>query len=189
MTHDKYKDRYYSKEKYEAVKGTFICGLVFLFVAILSLIFRALNILFLGLLFWGFWLFIPAFFILLGAFQQLNTNKKYQKAVMRAILDRGSQGTHKLEHIALEVGIKPKNLLRVLADLRESGKITYRFNPDSGEIELGQKIEYVPSTEYIAPSKKIEAPIASAGKSFCVYCGHQLERDAKFCPNCGSNLT
>ncbi|MFX1339329.1 MAG: hypothetical protein ACFFDK_12025, partial [Promethearchaeota archaeon] len=74
MRNEKYKDRYYSKEKYKAVKGSFICVLVFLFVAILSLIFIRVGNTFLGLRFWGFWLFIPAFFILLGAFLQLYTN-------------------------------------------------------------------------------------------------------------------
>lgn len=186
MTEKKYKDRYYKEEKYKAVIGSFICGFVFLFFAILSLIFRALNI---PALEWGIWLFIPAFCIFVGAFQQLITNRKYKKAVMDAISDRGHQGTHKLEHIALEVGIKPSDLLRVLADLRDGGKITYRFNPDTGEIELGQKIVYVPSADYVPPAKKIETPLPSAGKNFCIYCGHQLEGDAKFCPSCGSKLT
>jgi len=191
MTEEKYKDRYYSKEKYKAVKGSFICGLIFLFVAILSLHFLRVGIPFLGLRNWGFWLFIPAFFILLGAFHQLYTNNKYKKAVLRSLTDRGNQGTYKLEHIALEVGIKPKDLLRVLADLRDSGKIIYRFNADTGEIELGQKIDYVPSTEYAPPPKKIDAPLPSTNKNFCIYCGHQLERerDTKFCPSCGSKLS
>lgn len=189
MKDEKYKERYYSKEKYKTVKGSFICGLVFLFVAILSLHFLRVGNPFLGLRNWGYWLFIPAFFILLGAFQQLYTNNKYKKAVLRALMDRGNQGTYKLEHIALEIGIKPKDLLRVLADLRDSGKIVYWFNADTGKIELGQKIDYKPSTEFVPPTKKIEAPLPSTKKNFCIYCGHQLERDAKFCPSCGSKLS
>ncbi len=188
MKDEKYKDRYFSKKKYEAAKGSFVVGLIFLFVGILSLIFRALNIHFMGLLGWGFWLFIPAFFILLGAFQQLNTNKKYKKAVNRALMDRGNQGTFKLEDIALEVGIRPKDLLRVLADLRENGKIIFRFNSDTGEIELGQKIVYIQAEQFTPPGT-VDEPIPSDGKNFCVYCGHQLESDAKFCPSCGSKLS
>lgn len=79
MTSDKYKNRYYKEEKYKAVKGSFICGLVFLVVAIVSLFFLRARIDFLGLRNWGFWLFIPAFCILLGAFQQLYTNNKYKR--------------------------------------------------------------------------------------------------------------
>jgi hypothetical protein len=185
---EKYKHRYYSEKKYEAAKGTIVLGLIFVFVGILSLVFRALDIRFVGLLSWGFWLFIPAFFILLGGFQQLYTNEKYKKAVMRALMDRGNQGTYKLEHIALEVGIRPKDLIRILADLRDKGKVIYRFNPETGEIELGQKIVYVQSEQYTPPARNLNAPLPSEGKNFCVYCGYQLERDAKFCPSCGSKL-
>ena len=187
MTNDKHKDRYYSKEKYKGAIGTFVTGIVFLAVAILSLILRAMNVDFIGLGSWGFWLFIPAFFIFIGGFQQLYTNKKYKKAVIQSLMDRGNQGEYKLEHIALEVGIRPKDLLSVLADLRDKGKIIYRFNPESGKIELGQKIEYVQSEEFIVPSK-VDAPIPSTGQNFCVYCGQQLEGASKFCPNCGSKL-
>jgi len=183
----KYKNRYYSKEKYKTTIGTFVTGLIFLFVAILSLIFRAIDVRIIGLANWGFWLFIPAFFITLGGFQQLYTNNKYKKAVLQALMDRGNQGEYKLEHIALEAGIRPKDLLRVLAHLRDKGKIIYRFNPESGKIELGQKIVYVQSEEYIAPAK-VDAPLPSGGKNFCVYCGHQLDGAAQFCPSCGSKL-
>lgn len=183
----KYKNRYYSKEKYKASIGTFVTGIVFLAVAILSLFLRAMDVNFIGLASWGYWLFIPAFFIFIGGFQQLYTNKKYKKAVIQALMDRGNQGEYKLEHIALEVGIRPKDLLRVLADLRDKGKIIYRFNSETGKIELGQKIVYVQSEQYVAPAK-VDAPLPSGGRNFCVYCGHQLEGDVKFCPSCGSKL-
>lgn len=184
---EKYKNRYYSKEKYKAAIGSFVAGIVFLCVAILSLVLRAMDVNFIGLASWGYWLFIPAFCSFIGGFQQLYTNKKYKKAVLSALAERGNQGEYKLEHIALEVGIRPKDLLRVLADLRDKGKIIYRFNPESGKIELGQKIEYVQSEQYIAPAK-VDAPLPSGGKNFCVYCGHQLDGAAQFCPSCGSKL-
>ena len=188
MENEKYKDRYYSKEKYEAAIGIFVTGFIFLFVAILSLIFLRFKINFIGLAYWGYWMFIPAFFIILGGFQQVYRNSKYKKAVLVALMNRGNQGTHKLEHIALELAIKPNNLLRVLADLREKGKIVYRFNPETGEIELGQKVVHVPSDQPEIPAKKLEAPIISEGKNFCIYCGHQIDKDTKYCPSCGSKL-
>jgi len=38
MSSDNYRNRYYSKKKYEAAIETLGCGFVFLFVAILSLL-------------------------------------------------------------------------------------------------------------------------------------------------------
>ena len=188
MSDVRYKNRYYVKGKYEAAIGTFGVGLVFLFVAIVSLILRQLNLDFIGLAYWGYWLFIPAFFIMLGGFQQIYTNNKFQKAVKVALLDRGSSGTYKLEDIALEIGIKPQDVLRVLADLRAKGQITYRFNSNTGEIILGESVSYSPATDFVAPRKKLEAPLPTEGKNYCVYCGNKISEDAKFCSYCGSKL-
>jgi len=188
MSDDRYKNRYYTKKKYEAAIETLGVGMVFLFVAILSLFFLAFNIDFIGLKSWGYWLFIPAFFIILGGFSQYYTNMKFQKAIRVAILDRGNQGTHKLEDIALEVGIKPKDVLQVLIDLRNKGIVSYRFNSDSGEIVLGEKVSYVKSEDYVVPPKKLEEPLETKGKAYCVYCGHQLPKVGNFCENCGSKI-
>lgn len=188
MSDDRYKNRYYSKKKYEAAIETFAVGLVFLFVAILSLFFIAFNINFIGLSAWGYWLFIPAFFIMLGGFSQYYTNMKFQRAIKVAILDRGNQGTHKLEDIALEVGIKPKDVLQVLIDLRSKGLVSYRFNSETGEIILGEKVAYMKSEDYVVPPKKLEEPLETKGKAYCVYCGHQLPKEGNFCENCGSKI-
>ncbi|NHJ25838.1 MAG: zinc ribbon domain-containing protein [Candidatus Lokiarchaeota archaeon] len=125
---------------------------------------------------------------MLGGFQQIYTNSRFQKAVKVAILDRGNTGTHKLEDIALEVGIKPKDVLRVLADLRAKAQITYRFNSNTGEIILGEKVNYAPATEFVAPPKKLDAPLPTEGKSYCVYCGNKIGENAQFCSFCGSKL-
>ncbi|MFX1236705.1 MAG: zinc ribbon domain-containing protein, partial [Promethearchaeota archaeon] len=163
------------------------CASVFLFVAILSLVLESIDADFIGIRSWGYWMFIPAFFIFIGGFQQIYTNINYKKAVKVAITQRG-KGTYKLENIALEVGIKPKDVLRVLLSLRNSGKIRYRFNVDTGEIILGENVPYAPSDEFVPPPKKLIAPISSEGKNFCVYCGHQLAAGANFCENCGSKI-
>jgi len=188
LSSDKYKHRYYYKESYEAAIGTFATAIVFLFVAILSLFFRAFNIDFIGLKDWGYWLFIPAFFIFIGGFQQLYRKYKYQQVVKNALIQRNFEGTHKLEHIALEIGMRPKDILRVLVDLRSKGIVQYSFNSETGEIVLGKAIIYTPANEYVPPSKKLETPLPTEGKNFCVYCGHKIEASGKFCPNCGSNL-
>jgi hypothetical protein len=187
LPYDKDKDRYYHKESYEAAIGTFATAIVFTFVAILSLVFNTFNIDFIGLRWWGYWLFIPAFFIFIGGFTQLYTNFKYKKAILNAVRERGNQGSHKLENLALEVGIKPKDVLRVLADLRDKGKVQYRFNPDTGEIELGQSIRYVKSEQFQHPPKE-NVDISSEQRNFCAYCGQKLDSRAQYCPNCGSKL-
>ena len=188
MSSTNYRNRYYSKKKYEAAIETMGCGFVFLFVAILSLFFLAFNVNFIGLSSWGYWLFIPAFFIILGGVQQYYTNEKFQKSVRVAILDRGNQGTHKLEDIALEVGIKPRDVLKVLIDLRQKGVISYRFNSETGEIMLGEKVAYVKSEEYVVPPKQLTEPLETKGKGYCMYCGHQLTSEGNFCENSGSKI-
>ena len=112
---------------------------------------------------------------------------KFKKAVRSAILDRG-KGSVKLEDLALEVGIKPNDVLRVLVDLRASGLITYKFNPQTGEIVLGESVQYAPADNYIAPPKKLQEPLPTIGKNFCVYCGHKVREGASFCENCGSSI-
>ncbi|MHA1486693.1 MAG: zinc ribbon domain-containing protein [Promethearchaeota archaeon] len=188
MSSNNYRNRYYSKKKYEAAIETLGVGFVFLFVAILSLFFLAFGVPFIGLGSWGYWLFIPAFFIILGGVQQYYTNEKFQKSVRVAILDRSNQGTHKLEDIALEVGIKPKDVLKVLIDLRQKGAISYRFNSETGEIILGEKVAYVKSKEFVVPPKQLAEPLETAGKGYCVYCGHELSTEGNFCENCGSKI-
>ena len=188
MSEAKYKHRYYYKEDYTSAIGTFATGIVFLFVAILSLFFRTYNVHFISLADWGFWLFIPAFFIFIGGFTQLHRNYKYQQVVKNALIQRNFVGTHKLEHIALEIGMRPKDILRVLLDLRNKGVVKYSFNSETGEIILGQGIAYSQATEYIPPAKKLDEPLSTEGKKYCVYCGHKIEISGSFCPNCGSKL-
>ncbi len=182
------KDRYFEKHKYEPATGTFATALVFTFVGILSLIFRALRVNFIGLSEWGFWLFIPAFFIFIGAFSQLYSNSRHKKMVMSALMDRNMQGTYKLESIGDEIGIDPKNILRVLMDLRNQGKVRYQFNSNTGEIILGENIVYKPVNEYATIEKKEVPSTPPESKTYCVYCGQSLPEGAKFCEHCGSKV-
>ena len=64
----------------------------------------------------------------------------------------------------------------------------YSLNSETGQIILGKTITYEPASEYVAPAKKLENPLPTEGKNFCVYCGHKIEVKGSFCPNCGSNL-
>ncbi len=188
MPYDIDKHRYYSKQKYEAAIGTFATAIVFLFVAILSLVLRSFPTFdIIALSAWGYWFFIPAFFIFIGGFQQIYTNNKFKNAVKNAILDRGGQGIFNLEDLALEVGIKPKDVLRVLVDLRARGEITYRFNSDTGEIILGEEVKYAPVENFVAP-KNLDSALPSEGKTYCVYCGNKVREGSQYCAFCGSKL-
>ena len=109
MNNDTHRERYYTKEKYEASIGAFVVGIIFVFVAILSFVFMRLNINFLSLRYWGYWMLIPAFFLFTAGFHQIYVNMQYKKAVKNALSQRDNKGTHKLEHIAIEIGIKPKD--------------------------------------------------------------------------------
>ncbi|KKK43443.1 MAG: hypothetical protein Lokiarch_26570 [Candidatus Lokiarchaeum sp. GC14_75] len=84
--------------------------------------------------------------------------------------------------------MRPKDILRVLVDLRNKGVVQYSFSPETGQIILGQKIIYKQANEYIAPAKKLQSPLPTENKNYCVYCGHKLEASGEFCPNCGSKL-
>jgi hypothetical protein len=182
-------NRYYAKGKYEAALGGLVLGIIFLGVAVLSSLMITFDFHdnFVSLEYWGYWMFIPGFIILLAAFGQINTNRSYQRAVKNAILERGKTGSHKLEDLSLEVGIKPSDVLKVLVDLRNKGLIRYRFNPSSGEILLGETLSYSPSQEFTPPPRTIKEPLPK-GKAFCQYCGHSIDIGALFCESCGSKL-
>ncbi|MHA1803865.1 MAG: zinc-ribbon domain-containing protein [Promethearchaeota archaeon] len=182
------KVRYYEHEKYEPVVGTFATASVFTFVGIISLIFLRLNIDFLSLRHWGYWMLIPAFFIFIGGFRQLYTNNQYKKALLATLMDRNMEGTHELEKIAQEVGLEPKVVLQILMSLREKGLIKYRFNSESGEIILGESTRYRPVEERVSTRKAKSASITPMEKNYCIYCGQPLNQGARFCEYCGSEV-
>ena len=124
-------NRYYYKKNYTGNLSTFGTAIVFAIVGILSLIFRAYNISFIGLAGWGYWLFIPAFFIFIGGFSTIYWDKRMRDTVYGAIVNR--TGKVKLENFAQEVSIKPNNILRILLDLRAKRGIQYSYDGATGE--------------------------------------------------------
>ena len=182
------QDRYYQKKDYKGDFSAFGAAIAFTIVGVLSLIFMAYDINFIGLAYWGYWLFIPAFFSFIGGFSSLYWDKRMRDTVYAAGLNR--KGRVKVENLAQEVGYKPKNMLRILVDLRTRRGLQYSYDGDSGEIIFGEEIKYEQAAQFTEPmSKKQAEVIFPAGEvKYCHYCGHKPPAGSKFCESCGSNL-
>ncbi|MBY8999476.1 MAG: hypothetical protein KGD64_01035 [Candidatus Heimdallarchaeota archaeon] len=183
------QNRYYSKKDYKGDYSAFGTAAVFIVVGILSLVFRRYGIEFIGLAYWGYWLFIPAFFTIIGAIGHLDSDRRMRSSVLLGVQNRGDSSV-KLETLAEETGIKPKNVLRVLVDLRNAGQIKYRYDTGSGEIIIGETIKYEKAPEFEEPisQKQYDVIYPSGEVNFCPYCGHKTSASMQFCENCGSKL-
>ncbi len=183
------QDRYYHKKNYTGDFSAFGTAIVFTLVGVLALIFRAYNIYFIGLWTWGYWLFIPAFFIFIGAFSSVYWDRRMKNSLYAATVNR--TGRVNVTSLAQEVGIKPNSLLRVLVDLRTQRGIQYSYDTDTGDIVFGEDIKYNQSTEFTAPMSKKQAEVVfqAPEASYCHYCGHKPPAGSQFCENCGSKLT
>ncbi|MHA1369738.1 MAG: hypothetical protein ACTSWN_00645 [Promethearchaeota archaeon] len=183
--------RYYKKREYSGSLSGFTTGSVFVAIGIIALVLNTLNVDFIGLRYWGYYLFIPAFFILLGAVGQYFTDKRVRKDVLAAIRSRGN-GNYSLDEIAADAGVKRKHLLQVLMDLRADGQIKYMYNSETGEIIIGQEIPYDPiPTNNIPVNQDKQVAVKEPGNymQYCMYCRHRIEQsNARFCSYCGSEL-
>jgi hypothetical protein len=175
--------RYKKYEGKSGLFGTVGVASAFTFVATLSVIFRIFDIDFIGLAAWGYWLYIPAFFIWIGAISTFVRDRQYQKQVLALFQNYPDGSRIKVEQIGQEVGVDDDSVLRVLMDLRTDNKINYHFDYSNGEIIVGVKS----ITVQITPTASVEKTLAK-GSKFCVYCGKQVPLEALFCPNCGSSL-
>ncbi len=182
------QDRYYQKKDYKGNLSAFGTAIVFTIVGVLSLIFRAYNISFIGLASWGYWLFIPAFFSFIGGFSSLYWDKRMRDIVHSSTLNR--TGRVKVENLAQEVGIKSKNMLRILVDLRTRRGIQYSYDGATGEIIFGEEVKYEPAPEFETPlpKKQVEVIFPTGEINYCPYCGHRPPVGSKFCESCGSKL-
>ena len=181
-------ERYYNKKDYKGDFSAFGTAIAFTIVGILSLVFMALDVQFIGLAYWGYWLFIPAFFLFIGGFSSLYWDKRMRDAVYAACINR--KGRVKVEDLAQEVGYKPKNMLRILVDLRTRRSLQYSYDSDSGEIILGEEVKYEQAAQFTEPMSKKQAEVIfpTGEMNYCPYCGHKPPAGSKFCENCGSKL-
>ncbi len=183
------KQRYYYRKSYTGSYSAFGTAFVFALVGVISLIFRYTDIDFIGLADWGYWLFIPAFFIALGAFKDYFNDSRLRKHVLLSLQNTTGNRIN-LDQFSKEIGIKPNGILRVLVDLRVKGLIKYSYDSNTGEILLGESIQYRQAPEFVEPpsKKQLEVIFPSSETEYCPYCGHKAISEAQFCENCGSKL-
>ena len=188
------KVRYYYKKSYKGNYSAFSTAFVFTFVGILSIIFQRTNIDFIGLRYWGYWLFIPAFFMFNGTIGEMINDNRMRNAVL-AYVSTQTRNKIKIETMSKELGIRENELIRILFHLRIKGKLQYKYDAQSGEVIIGENVQYQKSETFnkIPNKHHAEQIIASLDNNkieyYCPFCGHKNPEDAQFCINCGSKLT
>ncbi|MHA1265765.1 MAG: zinc ribbon domain-containing protein [Candidatus Helarchaeota archaeon] len=183
---DKYEEKLERRMKRERrykghgnYTGAFGMTAVFSFIGVLSIVFNILNIDFINIKTWGYWMFIPAFFICIGG---ISTYIKYKrlKAETLAILE-GQTGLIKLDALAQELMMERPSLLRLLLDLRVERLLKFRVDAKSGDLILGET--YIPAGTPTTPEAHVGIKYM-----FCPHCGKSIADDSIFCPNCGAAI-
>ncbi|HUY00088.1 MAG TPA: zinc-ribbon domain-containing protein [Candidatus Deferrimicrobium sp.] len=172
-----------SSRRYEGSSdylGAFGLASVFTFVGILAIFFLIFHIDFIGLRTWGYYLFIPAFFIWIGGISSYFRQKRLRAEVL-AVLENYQSGPLNIENLAEELMMERPSLLRLLIDLRVERLIKFRIDSKSGELIIGESFT-PPTVETNIPSMP---PINTI---FCPQCGVRISAESMFCPNCGSSI-
>jgi hypothetical protein len=181
-------DRQYTKKQYTGNWSAFGTGAVFALVGIIGLVLRFTGTDFIGLSGWGIYMFIPAFFILLGGISGLYTDRRLKRAMLVTAQSKGNSSI-KLEALSIETNIRANDILRILLDLRNEGMIKYRYDATSGEIVFGESVSYQKAPEFTGPMTTREASTQeTSSTSYCPYCGHKPPAGSQFCESCGSKL-
>jgi DNA-directed RNA polymerase subunit RPC12/RpoP len=171
------RERRYEGKEYLRDFGT--AG-AFIAVGVISIILAIFRIDFIGLRWWGYVMFIPAFFILVGGIAKYTRADRLRKEVL-ATLDNYGESQVNVDTFAKDLIMERPSLMRLLIDLRTDGHIKFRVDSKSGELIFGQA--FVPS-----PIDTKVTPITTTDSIYCPQCGFRIPADSLFCPSCGSSI-
>ncbi|NVM31479.1 MAG: zinc ribbon domain-containing protein [Candidatus Helarchaeota archaeon] len=173
----KKKRRYKGRSEY---LGAYGIAAVFTFIGMLSIIFYFTPFDFIGLSAWGYWMFIPAFFLWIGGIATHVRYNQLRRDVL-ATLDNYKSGPISIDSLTAELMMERPSLMRLLIDLRVERRLKFRVDSKSGEVILGES--YLPPVIDAAA-----AAAAPTGTFFCPQCGQRIASDSVFCPNCGASV-
>ena len=180
--------RHYTKKQYTGNWSAIGTAAVFAFVGILAIIFHYTNIDFIGLRWWGYYMFIPAFFIFIGGISGILTDRRLRQTVLVTAQSKGNSSVN-LEALSTETNIRANDILRILLDLRNEGQVKYKYDTTSGEVVFGETVSYQQAPQFEgAMTKRQAAEVDVTETAYCPYCGHKPPAGAQFCENCGSKL-
>lgn len=169
--------RYTGRSEY---LGAFGLAGVFTFVGIVSIIFNLIALDFIGIRSWGYWMFIPAFFIWIGGISAYLKQKRLRAEVL-SILDNYPPGPISIDTLTQEAMMERPSLMQLFLDLRVDRLIKFRIDSKSGDLILGES--------YIPPRRESAAvPSVPSEHMYCPHCGKEIARDSIFCANCGSSV-
>lgn len=114
------------------------------------------------------WIAFAGFLILGSVISNLLSRSSVLKTVLYSLK---SYKRVKLDQLAKELDMRPDELRAAIVDLRAKGKTDVRFDPETGEVIVGESFEK-----------------AKEGNRFCQYCGEPVPETARFCPSCGSYI-
>ncbi|NVM55293.1 MAG: zinc-ribbon domain-containing protein [Candidatus Helarchaeota archaeon] len=183
MSEDKYVRQLIKERRYEGKSeylGAFGLAGVFIAVGILAIVFYIVDIDFIGLKHWGYYLFIPAFFIVIGASAGYIKYKRLRKEVM-ATIDNYQNTSVKIDDLAQELMMERASLMRLLIDLRVDMYLKFRVDSKTGDVIFGES--------YTPPAiDTVKTPITTTDHFYCPQCGQRISADSMFCPNCGASV-
>ncbi|MEM2109659.1 MAG: PCI domain-containing protein, partial [Candidatus Odinarchaeota archaeon] len=123
----------YNKKPYITTLGV---AIVFTIIGVLSIVFGLLQILFLGLAWWGFWLFIPAFFLYIAAAESYFKSRRAFEQIVNSIKAYDSVS---LDKLSAELNMEYSDVKAIVIEAIGKGEIKGRIEASTGRLILEDK--------------------------------------------------
>ena len=127
---------------------------------------------------WGVYMLFPGLIMIVSYFSSKYAVKKMRREVKGA-LNSYTTNRIKIAELSDELKINPKDIKRIVIDLRTNGDIKASFDGDTGDIILPELIK--------ARKDKTET-VAQSKVEYCPYCGVKIPNRSKFCSSCGASV-